>query len=48
MRGCRPIIPRRRIAAERDTSAFEDMGHGLIADVVTQLGQSTGDAVVAP
>ena len=28
--------------------AFEDIAHGLVADVVTQLGQGAGNAIIAP
>ena len=46
MRGYQPVIPLRRIATRRDPTAFEDVAHDMVADVATQLGQSTDHAVV--
>jgi len=31
-----------------DTATFEDVAHGLIADVIAQLGQGPRDAIVSP
>ena len=49
MRGYRPIIPLRHIAAKRDSTAFEDVAHDMmVADVAAQLGQSCRLANSAP
>ncbi len=45
------FLPRRgllTIGSSRDTPALEDIANRLIADLIAQMGQGTGDTVVTP
>jgi hypothetical protein len=45
------LLPRRGLPAlwgQREAPTFEKVAHRLVADVIAQLGQSAGPAVITP
>ena len=45
---CRPSRGLFALWSWRNAMAFENVPHGLITDCIAQMGQGTGDTIIAP